>query len=266
MRVATDRLERVGIESARLEAQVIAAHVEGRDRSWLLSRGDEPFNDLAGEALLQRREGQEPLAYILGYREFYGRRFIVNRHVLIPRHETEVVVEATLKRIPDGGTVLDVGTGSGCIAITIALEQPKSRVSAVDISSEALEIAQLNAKRLGSTLTFHRSDLFSSLGIGQFDVIVSNPPYIGVEEQLPVEVRRFEPDLALFAKDYGMSLYRRISDEAKEFLSASGYLIVEVGDDRAKEVQEVFSASGWRVVELVSDLGGMPRCLVMQLA
>lgn len=265
VRHAAARLQSAGLDAFRLEAQVLAAHVLNVDRSWVLAHPDESFNDLAGESLLQRREAQEPLAYILGYREFYGRRFLVNSSVLIPRHETETVVEAALNHLPQKGSLLDVGTGSGCIAITVALERPDCGVSAVDISKDALEVARLNAERLGAVVNFLESDLFGSVAT-TFDVIVSNPPYIGFEEPLESQVVDFEPHSALFASNQGMAIYERIAREAKKHLNTGGFVILELGDGRSGDVVAEFERQGWCNVEIRKDLLGTDRALVVTLS
>src|ERR1044072_4019884 len=184
MRHARERLEAAGIESPALEAQLLAGHVLLVDRTYVLTHPEEEFPELAGETLLQRREGQEPLAYILGEREFFGRRFRVGPGVLIPRQETETLVEAAMEQ-SDVQSVLDVGTGSGCIAITLKLERPEWEVTAVDISERALDIASDNAKLLGADVRYLLSDGFASLLGESFDLIVTNPPYVGLHEALP---------------------------------------------------------------------------------
>ena len=181
---ATDRLSQAGFISAKMEAQVLAGHAMLVDRAWVLSHPEHGVNDLALEALLQRRENGEPLAYILGYREFYSRRFRVDTNVLIPRHETEVLIETALQIENKLLRVLDIGTGSGCIAVTLKLERPDWSVWATDISFPALQVARENAETLGADVTFRHSNLFEQLEHETFDLIVSNPPYIGRDEPL----------------------------------------------------------------------------------
>lgn len=255
---ATARLAQ--FDSPKLEAQLLAAHILRVDRSFLLAHPEDDFPDLAGEALLQRRENDEPLAYILGAREFYGRPFRVTPAVLIPRQETEVLVEAALAA-ENVQTVLDIGTGSGCIAITLKLERPAWGVKAVDISPEALEIARENAESLGAEVDFFQSDLFENVLGESFDLIVSNPPYVGVEEELSREVRDFEPSRALFAADHGLSIYRQIAEKAADHLDDGGALLIEVGYQHADVVTSLLQDKGWQVESPILDLSGIPRVI-----
>jgi release factor glutamine methyltransferase len=274
-----ERLRRAGVEAARLEAQVLAAHALQVERPWVLAHAHDPFerwDEL--DTLAKRRESREPLAYITGWREFYGRRFAVTRDVLIPRQETETLVEAALaeEHVKD---VLDVGTGSGCIAITLASERPDWTVTAVDVSEAALAIARHNVESLPSpeppdprtperTRTnpnepeLLRSNLFSALDGRTFDLIVSNPPYVAEADPLPPEVRDYEPHEALYAGPDGLEVYRRLAEEAHAFLRPSGALIVEVGDGQSEAVQRVFEEHGWHVERVVKDLSGTDRVLV----
>ena len=263
MRHAEKRLQLVGIDSARIDAQMLATHVLRVDRSWLLAHPDHEFNELAGETLLQRRERREPLATILGWREFYGRRFGVTPDTLIPRQETETLVEAVLKRpIHEGASVLDIGTGSGCIAITLKLERPDLEITACDISPNALAIASANAKFLGANVRFIVSDVTQALLGEQFDLIVSNPPYIANSEELMPEVAVYEPGLALFSGDTGLEFYERLAREAGHCLIDGGVISVEVGYRQAESVREVFEGYGWTWLETINDLSGTPRVVV----
>jgi len=259
---ANARLNALGVESPRLEAQLLAAHVLGVDRTWVLTHPEAEFNDLAGENLLQRREGWEPLAYIVGGREFYGRWFRVSRAVLVPRQDTETLVDAALawgKR-----NVLDIGTGSGCLAITLKLERPGWNVTAVDISGAALEVAQENAERLEAEVRLVLSDAFAALSGEEFDLVVSNPPYIGQDEALPPEVRNYEPGMALFSGPTGLEFYERLALEAKPHLTQDGILAIEVGHTQAAAVRDLFTAAGWEHVETRKDLCGIERVVVVR--
>jgi len=250
-------------DSSRLEAQLLAGHVLRVDRSWLLAHPEHEFNELAGETLLQRREGHEPLAYILGAREFYGRSFRVTPAVLIPRQDTETLIETALGVCGSPElAVLDIGAGSGAIAITLKLERPGWIVTAVDISEDALEIAKDNADTLGADVRFLLSDGFEALGGERFDLIVSNPPYIGVTEELTTEVRDFEPGLAIFSGETGMEFYERLAREASNYLRADGQLMLEVGYRQAGKVKDLFEANGWRHLQTVKDLSGIERVVV----
>jgi len=244
-----------------LDSQMLAAHVLRVDRSYVLAHPEEDLPDLAMEVLLQRRESGEPLAYILGWREFYGRRFAVRPGVLIPRQETEVVVETCLAL--DGiRTVLDIGTGSGIIAITLALEKPGWQVFAADISAEALEIASENAKTLDAKVEFRESDLFASFEGMKLDLIVSNPPYIGTGESLSDEVKSFEPAQALFSGKTGNEIYERLAAEAQEHLAPGGSLVLELGYRSLPAATRLLDSHGWTVCNVVNDLSGIARCLV----
>ena len=272
IRYSAARLEAAGVESPRLEAEVLAGHVLLVDRTWLHAHADALFPDLAGEGLLQRREKQEPLAYIVGGREFYGRWFHVRPGVLIPRQETEILVELALQELDrleternledyDAIHVLDIGAGSGAIAITLKLERPEVEVTAIDVSLMALSASRENAENLDANVRFIASDLFSKLEEYQFDLIVSNPPYIGESESLPSEVADFEPAVALFAGPTGLELFERMARDAGPKLTAEGRIMVEVGYRQADRVKSIFESLGWRHVMSRDDLSGVERVL-----
>jgi release factor glutamine methyltransferase len=275
---AERRLAAAGVDSPRIEAQLLAAHVLLVDRSWILAHPSGPIPELAAEALLQRREAREPLAYILGRREFYGLPFAVRPAVLIPRQETETIVEAALAEPQsDEATpqptdqpsfqqktrVLDLGTGSGILAITLKLQRPDWVVTASDVSESALAVALENAENLGADVRFVQSDGFQALRCERFDLIVTNPPYVAAQAPLPPEVRNFEPHVALFAGESGLDFYGMLAREAHEHLAAGGGLIAEVGDGMAESVITVFTRAGWHVRSEAKDLLGTVRCLVL---
>lgn len=262
---ATKELEAAGIESARLEARLLAGHALGRDRAWTLAHGETLVDEWTLGELLRRRTDREPLAYIVGYREFFGRRFAVDRRVLIPRPETETVVEAALEAIRKGRyrKVLDLCTGSGCIGITLALEQPELEVWASDVSVDALGVARSNGMALRAPLRFVESDLFENLQGKRFDMIVCNPPYVAADAPLAPEVGAWEPSAALFAGGNGLEVYARIAKQAPPHLS--GPLILEVGDDQAPEVKALFEEQGWNFLNSKRDLLGHERVLVFEL-
>lgn len=259
---AESRLRALGVDSPRLEAQVLAMHILRVDRSFLFAHPEHEFPDLAGEAMLQRREGHEPLAYLVGHREFFGRDYRVTPAVLIPRQDTEVLVETALKTT--GGTVLDIGAGSGAIAVTLKLERPEWEVTAVDISPLALEVAEENAKNLQANVRFLLSDGFEALLGEAFDLIVTNPPYIGRSEPLAPEVAGHEPELALYGGETGLEFYERLAREASAYLNDGGQLMMEVGYQQAAAVQTLFEKAGWEHVETVPDLAGIDRVVVVR--
>ena len=257
---ATTRLTAAGIDSPALDAKLLAAHLFGKDRTWIIAHSDAAIDESAARALLQRREAREPLAYILGWREFYGRRFQVKPGVLIPRQDTEVLLESALGYICNG-PVLDVGTGSGCLAITMKLETRDAEVVGIDISPEALEVALSNAKHLAADVEWIQSDLFEAVQGREFEVIVSNPPYIADSEQLMPEVVEHEPRGALFSGPTGLEFYERLAKEAVDYLAFLGRLIVEVGHTQSQQVEHLFQAHGWFHEWTTEDLSGVDRVL-----
>lgn len=263
-RAAEARLRAAGVEAPRLEAQVLAGHVLAESRTWVLAHPDHEFNDLAGEGLLQRREAGEPLAYILGHRQFYGRRFWVGPGVLVPRLETETLVQAVLGAgLPPRAKVLDIGTGSGCIGITLKLESPAWEVVMLDLSPDALRIAQANADTLDASVILVHGDLLPE-GDARFDAIVTNPPYVAAADALPREVRDFEPAMALFAGEDGLAVYRRLAREAGSVLEPGGRLFTEVGDGQADAVIGTFASESWTARGEWRDLQGTRRVLAFE--
>lgn len=211
------------------------------------------------EALCARRLAGEPLAYLIGEKEFYGRMFLVNREVLIPRPETELLVETAIALMQDrtAPRVLDLGTGSGCIAVTLALEIAGAAVTAVDVSAAALAVAQANADRLGARVRFVRSDWLSAVS-GEFDLIVANPPYVAAGDQ-HLDALCFEPIAALTDDEDGLSCLRRIASTAPAFLVPGGWLVVEHGHEQGLAVRDLFTAAGLSHVHTQRDLAGIER-------
>jgi release factor glutamine methyltransferase len=253
-----------------LDAQVLLAHVVGKDRAWLVAHGADA---LAREqwdafiALAQRRRGGEPVAYITGTREFWALALHVTPDVLIPRPETETLVELALARLPPDRDlrVLDLGTGSGAIALAIAHERARAQVLATDVSSDALDVARENAQRLGlGNVEFVKSDWFERVPVewrgGAFDVIVSNPPYVAAADpHLKEGDVRFEPERSLTPGGDGLGAIRKIVAGAEERLVPGGTLAVEHGYDQSDAVREMFAAAGFEEIVTARDLAGIPR-------
>ncbi len=239
---------------------------------WLAALQDPAPDAFAAQMapLVARRACGEPVAYLIGEREFYGRPFRVTRDVLIPRPETEGVVDAARRCLAsvsaDIPTVVDVGTGSGCLAITVALESPRARVVATDISAPALDVARENARRLGAAdrITFLQGALVANVP-GPIDLVVSNPPYVpsGDRAYLARDVADFEPATALFAGDDGLDVVRALVPAAAGILGADGHLVVEIGAGQAAAVRALIeSAPGWQLVAIHPDLQQIPRVVV----
>lgn len=260
---ATARLKAAGASDARLDAEWMLAHVLALPRLRVLVDLDAPVAEDMAEAyvaLVTRRADGLPLQYVLGEAVFMGRPFVVDARVLIPRGDTEALCEAAMRRMgPEVRTVLDIGTGSGALAVSLALFRPDAAVTAVDISEDALAVARENAGRLGATVRFFQSDLFSALQGEVFDVIVSNPPYIarGELDSLQREVRH-EPWLALDGGVSGLSFYRRIVDALSAHQAPGGSLLFEVGDGQAADVQALMRPH-FQQIEIARDLAGLER-------
>jgi release factor glutamine methyltransferase len=248
------------------EARLLLGHVMDRPPAWLIAHDDEVLDEdalLRFASLVARRKGGEPVAYLVGQREFYGRDFLVSSAVLIPRPETELLVDIVLgKGVGAGGTakLLDLGTGSGCIAITLALEIPSAQVSAVDASDAALGVARRNAERLEASLRLLQSDWFSALAGERFDLIVANPPYIAdADPHLAAGDLRHEPRQALASGADGLDAVRRIVAAAPQHLTAGGQLWLEHGYDQADAVRVLLAAAGLRDIEQYRDVAGIVR-------
>jgi release factor glutamine methyltransferase len=271
---ARERLIAAGIDAAEagLDAELLARHALGWERAILLARladGAPEMFDTAFRPLVERRLRREPMAYILGTQEFWGRDFRVAPGVLIPRPETELLIEETLAWAGNrhGGasfTAVDVGTGSGCLAITIALELPSAALHATDISSAALAIAGDNARRLGAKVQFHPGALLSGV-TAPLDLIVSNPPYVTRAEYVALqpEVRAFEPETALVAGEDGLSVIRGLLDAAESALRLGGRLLMEIGYGQADAVAALLrERPGLDLLRIRADLQGIARAVV----
>ena len=245
------------------EARLLLGNVMDRPAAWLLAHGEQALDEddlLAFASLVARRAEGEPVAYLIGSREFFGRNFEVSPAVLIPRPETELLVE---KALADAGTtarILDLGTGSGCIAISLALERPRAQVTAVDASAAALEVASRNATRFGATVRFLKSDWFSALRGERFDLIVANPPYIAFGDPHPsLGDLRHEPTAALVSGADGLDALRHIIGGASAYLAPAGRVWLEHGYDQATAVLGLLSSAGLAGIEQHRDLAGIVR-------
>ena len=260
-----------------LDAQVLLAHALGKDRAWLVAHADDALlreQTAAYAALARRRREGEPVAYLTGIREFWGLPFAVSKAVLIPRPETETLVELALARLPRDRDVrvLDLCTGSGAIAIAIAHERPRAAILATDVSDDALDVARENARRLsGSNVHFVLADVYEGVPStwrgARFDLVASNPPYVSAHDpHLADGDVRFEPAAALVAGDDGLAVMRRVVAGARERLAPGGTLAVEHGYDQADAVRELFAAAGYVQIESVRDLAGIPRVAAGRVA
>ncbi|SCX16745.1 release factor glutamine methyltransferase [Lachnospiraceae bacterium YSD2013] len=257
------RLKAADISDYKTDARLLLEYVCGTTYGDLFTKGDdevsaeceERFNDL-----LVKRSNHIPLQHLTGRQEFMGLEFLVNENVLVPRSDTETLVEEVLKDLHDGMRVLDMCTGSGCILLSLLKFSNDCEGVGVDISEKALEVAKSNAEALNIDATFIQSDLFENVE-GKFDILVSNPPYIRtceIEELMP-EVRDHDPFIALNGHETGVFFYEKIVKEAPKFLNRGGLLAFEIGCDQGKEVSDIMSRGGFKNVEVINDLCGNPR-------
>jgi len=283
LREAIERLTAAQVPSASTTAEVLLMHVLRRDRTFLHAHPEWemiPDEERAYRQLLEKRAGGTPTQYLTGKQEFWGLSLGVKPGVFIPRPETEHVVEKALKVVRErlqraDARIVDVGTGSGCIALALALELPEAEVVATDVSEDALGVARRNAETLGlsARVQFVQSDLFEAFlshhghagadfDTRAFDLVVSNPPYIspGQAERLPREVREHEPAAALFSGDEGLEVTRRLIEEARGALVPKGWLVLELGYQMAGRVKALVG-DAWAEVEVTNDLAGIPRVL-----
>jgi release factor glutamine methyltransferase len=263
------RLRAAAVAEPRLTAEVLLAHVLGRTRTWLLTwpESEVPVGrEQAFERLLDERAAGRPTQYLTHEQEWFGRPFYVDTGVLIPRPETEHVVERVLELGLRPRSVLDVGTGSGALAVTLALELPAAQVCATDISPDALRIARRNALSLGARVEFACCDLAAALR-GPFDLIVANPPYVpdGEIEGLQREIREHEPRVALSGGGDGLALYRRLLPQAAERLTPGGWLVMEMGYRSEPGIRAALD-DGWAEAVTGHDLAGLPRVLSLRKA
>jgi release factor glutamine methyltransferase len=269
---ATSRLSAAGVPSPRLNAELLLMFTLECDRAYLHAHPEHklsPDDQNRYDQALAERERGVPTQYITGHQEFWGMDLIVTSAVLIPRPETEHVIETVLARarvdralLPDDSLrIVDVGTGSGCIALALAQELPRAEIHATEISPAAMEIARANAARhqLESRIQFHQTDLLQALDRGGFDFVVSNPPYVGEleEDQVQLEVRKHEPRDAVFAGATGLEVIERLIPQARGILKPGGWLVMEISGTIADGVRE--SLAGWNELGITNDLQGIPR-------
>lgn len=259
-------LEEAGIEEAKLDAWYLLEYVTGIGRAAYYGRPDR----VIGEEMVRKymetiriRSTRVPLQHITGEQVFMGYPFLVNEHVLIPRQDTESLVEEALKVTTAGMQVLDMCTGSGCILLSMMKKKPGMKGIGCDISKEALKVAEENAKRLKVETVFVESDLFENV-TGKFDVIVSNPPYIRTDviAGLQDEVKLYDPFLALDGKEDGLYFYRKIICESTAYMKNSGVLLFEIGSDQGEAVSDLMNAAGYQNVTVKKDLAGLDRVVI----
>jgi release factor glutamine methyltransferase len=261
------------VPSPRLNAELLMMFVLGRERAYLFAHPERelsPEEQAQYQDVVRERARGCPTQYITGHQEFWGLDLMVSPAVLIPRPETEHVVETVLELVngycfdgPGRLRLLDVGTGSGCIALALASELPHAEIHACDISEDALEIARINAARLalGGKVLFRKSDLLSVYAGEKFDFVISNPPYVGEADadKVQKQVREFEPRIAVFSGQEGLDIYRRLAPEAHEHLREGGWFVTEIGFSEEAKVRELLA--GWKDIQVTADLQGIPRVI-----
>ena len=267
-REATERLRADRVQAPELTAGLLLGHVIGRAREWLIAHSDDHLDEAArkrfGELIQERCDGV-PTQYLRGKQEFYQLEFRVTPDVLIPRPETEHLVEAALQRIRRGHQVLDLGTGSGAVAVALALNSPGATVTATDLSLEALRIARENTVRLGCEIRVCQGDVVSHFPNGQFDVVVSNPPYVPLRDACGLQRElRHEPSIALFGGEDGLELTRRLVREVPRVLQPGGWLLIEIGYGMRDAVGELLQVPEWSDPDFLPDLAGIDRVAAVQ--
>lgn len=263
LKQGTQCLFEAGIAEADLDAWYLLSYVTDIRRADYFTRTNQVVSAADADryqALIKQRAAHYPLQYITGQQEFMGHSFYVNEHVLIPRQDTETLVERALERVRPGDAVLDMCTGSGCILLSLMLERKLDRAVGADFSEDALAVAVRNARQLGVEAEWIHSDLFDNID-GTFDIILSNPPYIerAEIEQLMPEVRLHEPLMALDGHEDGLFFYRKISAAARQFLKPGGCLMFEIGWDQGAALHTLLNKDGYTQIQLFKDLAGLDR-------
>ena len=257
------KLKEAEIGEAQLDARLLLEEVCGTDHNTLLCHGDREVSEAEEEQYrkaLEQRAVHVPLQHLLGYQDFMGLRFQVNEHVLIPRQDTEILVEEAMRYLHDGMRILDLCTGSGCILLSLLHYSNDCEGTGVDISKEALQVAALNAELLGIKADFLKSDLYEKV-TGKFDLLVSNPPYIErkVIPTLMEEVREYDPYIALDGGEDGLDFYRRIIGGAQDYLKRGGQILMEIGSGQAQVVSELLREAGFKEIYVCRDFAGLDR-------
>lgn len=267
---ASSFLETKGLEGYAIQ-YLFLARKNWQKLDWLLHMDQQisPADKVQIEADLQQLLAHHPPQYLLGYEEFYGHRFKVTEDTLIPRPETEELVALCLEQTEPAENlrVVDIGTGTGAIAVSLKLARPHWQIAAVDLSEAALAVAKENAAQLGAEVAFYQGDTLTPVGDQSWDIIVSNPPYISEQEWelMDASVRQFEPQMALFAAENGLVMYRKIADQAKKLLTPDGKIFVEIGFQQGKSVQRIFAeAFPDKKVTVIQDLSGKDRLVAVQ--
>ena len=257
------KLKEAEIGEAQLDARLLLEEVCGTDHNTLLCHGDREVSEEEEEQYrraLEQRAVHVPLQHLLGYQDFMGLRFQVNGHVLIPRQDTEILVEEAMRYLHDGMRILDLCTGSGCILLSLLHYSNDCEGIGVDISKEALQVAAQNAEALGIKADFLESDLYEKV-TGKFDLLVSNPPYIEREiiPTLMEEVREYDPYIALDGGEDGLDFYRRIIGGAQDYLNRGGQIFLEIGSEQAQAVSELLREAGFKEIDVCRDFAGLDR-------
>ena len=268
LKLATKKFAAAGVAQPPREAASLLMHAARRDRTFLVAHPEYELTAAEQQTFnsyVERRQSREPFQHIVGVQEFYGLDFIVSPDVLIPRPETELLVETAINLFgkTKNPSFCEIGVGSGCIAVSILHELPSAQVQGLDISEKALDIARINAANndVSGRLTLSISDVFAAVVDNRFDAIVCNPPYISATDfpELQPEVRDFDPRIALTDGKDGLSIIRRIVSDAPKYLDSGGYLLLEIGIGQADEVRKMFADDVWETVEILSDLQDIPR-------
>ncbi len=263
------KLKEAEIGEAQLDARLLLEEICGTDHNTLLCHGDREVSEEEEEQYrraLEQRAVHVPLQHLLGYQDFMGLRFQVNEHVLVPRQDTEILVEEAMRYLHDGMRILDLCTGSGCILLSLLHYSNDCEGTGVDISKEALQVAAKNAESLGIRADFLESNLYEKV-TGKFDLLVSNPPYIerAVIPTLMEEVREYDPYIALDGGEDGLDFYRRIIGGAQDYLNRGGQIFLEIGSEQAQTVSELLREAGFKEIDVCKDFAGLDRVVSARL-